>query len=152
VTVPAEAKLDAITRLRLLVEMGARGGMAKVDWRQQTRGFNYPQTEEDRQFPTNVVVELNNLVIGQIYIADDPADARGVLSHHSGIDPGSYGYLTELVIEGDALETLKRELTQTPVLRLRFAVPGDAQHAGGLSLYGETVGCYPLGPTLILEM
>ena len=152
VMIPTEVDATQISRIRLLAEMGARGGMAKVDWRQQTRGFNYPQTEEDKQFPTNVVVELNNVVIGEIHIADDPADARGVLSHHSGIDPGSYGYLTELVIDGNVLETLKRELAQAPALRVRFAVPGVADHAGGLSLYGETVGCYPLGPTLILEM
>ena len=36
-------------------------------------------------------------------------------------------------------------------LRLRFLVPRDEQPQGGLTLYGDAAGRYPLGPTVIVD-
>ena len=147
---PAEVDPTAIQRLRLRFEAGARAGLAKVDWPQERNGFNYPQTEE-QTFPTDLTVSINGIVIGQTRLPDDPADARGVLSHHHQVDPGSYGYLTEFVIEDTILERLLPTLTAQPSLRIRFAISPQADYPGGFALYGETRGCYPLGPTLFVE-
>ena len=39
---------------------------------------------------------VNGIELETVKFADDPADARGVLSHARGYDPGSYGYLTRV--------------------------------------------------------
>ena len=36
-------------------------------------------------------------------------------------------------------------------LRLRFLVPRDEQPQGGLPLYGDAAGRYPLGPAVIVD-
>jgi len=128
--------------------------MAKVDWPQRTYGTNYPQTELDKKYPTDLQVSINGITVGESHIPDDPADARGTLSHYHNHDPGSYGYLTEYVIAGEVLAALQETLADSEeerALTIRFTIPKDADHRGGLSLYGETLGCYPLGPTLVVE-
>jgi hypothetical protein len=145
---PAIIDRSSVQRLRLLFEASARAGMAKVDWPQQTYGFNYPQTEIDQQTPSTLQITINNLPVGELHLPDDPADARGVLSHYHGVDPGAYGERYEVLIQG---ETLAQLLSVAGALRIRFTVPADAQHRYGFALYGETTGCYPLGPTLIAE-
>jgi hypothetical protein len=149
VQLPPSVRSETIRSLRLLFEASARGGQAKVDWPQQTYGFNYPQTERDRQFPSDVTVLINEVVIAQVRLPDDPADARGVLSHYRGLDPGSYGYRTEIVVEG---EDLPQVLAAAPMLRIRFSVLAEAAAPGGFALYGETVGGYPLDPTVVVEI
>ncbi|MFN8445171.1 MAG: glycoside hydrolase family 2 TIM barrel-domain containing protein [Caldilineaceae bacterium] len=148
VVLPAEVDLTVVNQLRLLVELGARTAGARIDWPTRTYGFNYPQTETDRKIPSDVVVSINDIVIGTVHLPDDPADARGVLSHHANIEPGSYGFLTELTVDS---ATLKQLVSGTRTLHIRFAVPVDAAVRGGVSIYGETVGCWPVGPTVILS-
>ncbi len=164
VPLPADMDAGAVGRLRLLFEASARAGMAKVDWPERMNGLNYPQTEADKKHPSRVQVTVNDVALGEVDLPDDPADARGVLSHHHDLDPGSYGYLTELVLEGDALA---RALAGARYLRVRFTVPGEPEARdglrvyggllrsagayGGLALYGETLGRYPLSPTVLLE-
>jgi len=36
-------------------------------------------------------------------------------------------------------------------LRLPFLAPRDEQLQGGLTIYGYTAGCYPLGQTVIID-
>ena len=40
-------------------------------------GFNYPQTEVDRKHPTTVMVAINDLIVGEAQLPDDPADVAG---------------------------------------------------------------------------
>lgn len=143
--------LDArsVREMHFVFEAAARAGGAKVDWTQRTCGTNYPQTEVDKKFPSDLTISINDVVIGQVELPDDPADARGVLSHHRSIDPGSYGYLTELAIEQRSVAQI---FESQSTLRIRFSVLETAQHRGGLVLYGETLGCYPVAPTLILRI
>ncbi len=150
IALPHDLALNDIRRLRLRFEASARVGLAKIDWPQQRRGFNYPQTEE-RKTPSDITVSINETIIGTTSLPDDPADARGILSHHYAVDQGAYGYLTEFVVEGDVLETLHQTLTSQTPLRLRFAVPAEAKHRGGLALYGQTLGSYPMGLILFVE-
>ena len=58
------------------------------------------------------------------------------------------GFLTELTVDS---ATLKQLVSGTRTLHIRFAVPVDAAVRGGVSIYGETVGCWPVGPTVILS-
>jgi hypothetical protein len=147
---PADLPVGRVRRLRLRAEASARAGRAKVDWPGRASGHDYPQTEA-RRFPSDLLILLDDQPIGEVTLPDDPADARGALSHHRRVDPGSYGYLLDLTVEGAALEALQPALAAGQPLRLRLVVPPDAPHPGGLALYGETLGAYPLDPTLFYE-
>ena len=143
-SLPPELDPAAIRSVRVLLEAAARAGQHKVDWPQRTYGRNYPQTEPGKKFPSQVSVTLNGVDVATLTLPDDPADARGVLSHHHGIDPGAYGFLNEITISGKLLEAVRANGGGN--WRMRFAAT-----AGGLTLFGETTGAYPLAPTLILH-
>ena len=147
VPLPAGLAIGALQSARLCFEAGARTSQLRIDWPERTYGFNYPQTETNRKVPTELSVSLNGVTIGQVTLPDDPADARGVLSHHHGIDPGSYGFLTELVVDGS---TLQQALQGQSQLRVRFTVTGENLFPGGISLYGARTGSLPVEPTILL--
>ncbi|MCB0128584.1 MAG: hypothetical protein KDE58_40240, partial [Caldilineaceae bacterium] len=109
--------------------------------------LNYPQTEPGQEAPSDVVVTMNGVDVGTVHLPDDPADARGVLSHHRDVDPGSYGFLQDLSVDGD---TLKQILQDASSLQIRFTVP-SGDNANGFALFGETLGGYPVGPTLLFS-
>ena len=147
VPLPAELDTAAVGSLRLLFEAGARAGNSKVDWPQRTYGLNYPQTEPGKETPSDVVITINGMEVGTIDLPDDPADARGVLSHHHQIDPGSYGFLKDVVVAGDTLAAILQGATE---LHIRFTVPAGG-NSNGFALFGETLGGYPVGPTVLLS-
>jgi predicted transcriptional regulator len=137
--------------MHLRFEAGSRAGLAKVDWPRQARGMtDYPQTEEGKTYPSDLEISINGQLVGSVHLADDPCDARGALSHFRDHDPGSYGYLVELDVEGADLEAVRQTLGAARSLQLRFEIPADAVCRGGLSLYGETLGAYPVDPMLRL--
>ena len=150
-TLPDGLSLNDVTQLSCLFEAAAKAGGAKIDWPQRTYGLQYPQTEVDKKWPSQLIVSINGVQVGQTELPDDPADARGVLSHHRNIDPGAHGYLTELSMSEDDLAQLKLTAGNDRSLTIRFEVPADGANPGGLSLYGETLGCFPVGPTLLLH-
>lgn len=107
----------------------------------------YPMTDETT-FPSQVRVHIGDTVVGVFDLPDDPADHRGILSWHSQIgdgklrEAGSYGYLITAHIPPDALQ--KAAAARTIKVRLEV----DDSLPGGLALYGERFGRYPLDPTL----
>ena len=111
---------------------------------------SYPMTDETR-FPSNVRIRVNNKLIGTYMLEDDPADHRGILSWYSQPknnklnEAGSYGYL----INSDIPVQL---LSDSPdrIITIRFEV--DSALPGGLAIYGEKFGRYPLDPTLVFVM
>ncbi|MBX3012204.1 MAG: hypothetical protein KF832_11890 [Caldilineaceae bacterium] len=147
VALPAAVDTTTLRQLRLRFEAGARTSGLRIDWPERTYGFNYPQTEAERKIPSDVTIAINDVVIGQVQLPDDPADARGVLSHHHGVDPGSYGFLTEVVSDG---ATLQQALAGQKSLRIRFTVGEAGGYPGGFSLYGARLGSYPIEPTVFL--
>jgi len=126
---------------------------------------SYPMTDET-PFPSAVRVYITGSASGVFDLKDDPADHRGILSWHSQIrdyskpakdnddlsfrdfkggqlqEAGSYGYLLEARISPDALRKARAE----GVIRIRLEV--DDSLPGGLAIYGERFGRYPLDPTL----
>lgn len=149
--VPIGARNGKVSRLSLRCEAGARAGLAKVGWPARALRSDYPQTEEAK-YPSDLRVLVCGVPVGELTLADDPADARGALSHYRGVDPGSYGYLVDVSIEGAELEPIREVLAAGQPLRVRFEVPADAARRGGLALYGETLGRYPLDPTILLDV
>ena len=125
----------------------------------------YPMTDETT-FPGAVSIYVADSPIGVFDLADDPADHRGILSWHSQVrdyskpdkdkqelsfrdfkggrlhEAGSYGYLVEARISPDVLHKAQNQGT----IRIRLQV--DDSLPGGLAVYGERFGRYPLDPTL----
>ena len=112
---------------------------------------SYPMTDTNL-FPSAVSVRVNGVVAGTFPLADDPADHRGILSWHAQPhdkklrEAGSYGYLVRAVIPAGALAAAAE--SKEIVLRLEV----DAAQPGGLAIYGERFGRYPLDPTLVFEL
>ena len=108
---------------------------------------SYPMTDETR-FPSNVRIRVNGEAVGTFVLEDDPADHRGILSWYSQPrnsklnEAGSYGYLLNADVP---LQLLTASPDRT--LTIRFEV--DKSLPGGLAIYGEKFGRYPLDPTLV---
>jgi hypothetical protein len=112
---------------------------------------SYPMTDTVT-FPSKVRVHVNGLVAGTFNLADDPADHRGILSWRSQPhdrklrEAGSYGYLVQATLPEAALEAAAA--AKEIVIRLEV----DSALSGGLAIYGERFGRYPLDPTLVFTL
>lgn len=112
---------------------------------------SYPMTDTVT-FPSEVRVRVNGVVAGTFNLADDPADHRGILSWHAQPhdkklrEAGSYGYLVQATLPAEALVAA----AQAKEIVIRLEV--DSVLSGGLAIYGERFGRYPLDPTLVFTM
>jgi hypothetical protein len=112
---------------------------------------SYPMTAGE-PFPSEVRVRVNGIAAGTFDLPDDPADHRGVLSWHAQPhdkklrEAGSYGYLVQAVLPDEAI----REAARAGVIVVRLEV--DSALPGGLAIYGERFGRYPVDPTLVFQM
>lgn len=109
---------------------------------------SYPMTDESK-FPSAVKVRVNGHVTGTYFLEDDPADHRGILSWYSQprdnklYEAGSYGYLVKTSVPLSAVGT-----SRTLTIRLEV----DESVPGGLAIYGEKFGRYPMDPTVVLNV
>ncbi len=109
----------------------------------------YPMTDTSR-YPSAVSVKINGIFAGRYDLSNDPADHRGILSWHNQpqdkklYEAGSYGYRLGVNIPQKALELAR----STGELIIRLEV--DESLAGGLAIYGDKFGRYPMNPTVIL--
>ena len=149
---PDGVDLASLQTFSLLCEVAAKAGREKVDWERRVNRQDYPQTDIKR-FPTTVAVSVNGVHIATWHLPDDPADARGVLSHWRGTERGSYGYLMHAEVQMGTPEgtAILNRWCESKQLVIRFEVPWNAVHRGGLAVYGEQMGRYPLDPTIILK-
>jgi hypothetical protein len=148
--VPETIPLEGIERLTLLAELAAKAGDEKRDWSDRPGKEtlpHYPQTD-GKKTPTEVTLRINGVDVGSKTLADDPADARGALSHHRG-HQGTYGYLTKFVLEGPALERVLTTAGSERRLKVSFDVP-DRPGLHGLAIFGAGLGCYPVDPTVVI--
>ncbi len=108
----------------------------------------YPMTDEVR-FPSSVRIRVNGTAVGLSELPDDSADHRGILSWFSQKrdrhlrEAGSYGYMVSAQLPA----TVLRDAFKQKELVIRLEV--DQALPGGLAIYGERFGRYPLDPTLI---
>ncbi len=157
VRLPSAVREQDVSEIRLLFEGAARAGLAKVDARfpgavwSRKKPTDYPQTDATK-WPSDVTVWISGVPVETVPFPDDPADARGVLSHRAGIDPGSYGYLTTVRLAGQKLADALKHAREKGFLCVRFEVAKDAVHRGGFSLYGDRLGGYPVAPTLFFKL
>ncbi|CAA9236857.1 MAG: GH2 [uncultured Chloroflexi bacterium] len=144
---------ERLTGLRMRFEAGARNARSRLGWPdyRYVLPTDYPQTEA-RKRPSDLAVSVNGVVVGRSRLADDPADARGVLSFHlqDDFEFGSYGYLTTLEADATTAASIVREAKDGAVT-VRFEV-GAGGARGGLNLYGKRMGSTPVTPTLFLDI
>jgi hypothetical protein len=111
----------------------------------------YPMTDTVR-FPSAVRVRVGGQAAGVFDLPDDPADHQGILSWHSQRrdrklrEAGSYGYLVTATFPTAALQAAAA--AKEIVIRLEV----DESLPGGLAIYGERFGRYPLDPTLVFTL
>jgi hypothetical protein len=129
-----------------LFEASSKARRERVDWPERSNRRDYPQTDAARQWPSTLAVIFNDRPIERLTLPDDPADARGVLSHLAGVEPGSHGELVDGQIT--LTDSDRARMRAGEPLILRLAVPNDAPHPGGLCLFGAGTGELPLEPTL----
>jgi hypothetical protein len=166
VKVPDNIDLQAVSSISLVFEASAkqlygkdRTDAAKMDsdymrgkgTLDNSRNPNsYPMTDE-KKYPSAVKVRVNGQVTGTYFLDDDPADHRGILSWYSQprdnklYEAGSYGYLVNSPIP---LNLIKDSQSRTITIRLEV----DDSLPGGLAIYGEKFGRYPLDPTIVFNM
>ena len=97
---------------------------------------------------------MNGVPAGVFDLANDPADHRGLLSWHAQqreakarlSEAGSYGELVSASLPAAAVEAAARD--GEIVLRLEV----DESLPGGLAVYGEASGRYPLDPSVVLTL
>ena len=160
---PAGLKVGDVAEADFRVEVSAKQLFGKDREGAQTRGGDfmrgkgthdpssnpnsYPMTDETR-FPSAVRVRVAGRTVGAFDLQDDPADHRGILSWHSQKrdrklrEAGSYGYL----IKAHIPKAVLAEAASTGEITLRLEV--DDALPGGLAIYGERFGRYPLDPTI----
>lgn len=108
---------------------------------------SYPMTDT-LKYPSMVRITVNGQSIGSFYLEDDPADHRGILSWfsqpHNGKlnEAGSYGYLIKASVPKEVIQKMSEQK-----LKIRFEV--DKSLPGGLAIYGERFGRYPVDPSVI---
>ncbi|MDX9753019.1 MAG: glycoside hydrolase family 2 TIM barrel-domain containing protein, partial [bacterium] len=111
----------------------------------------YPMTDEEK-FPSLVRVRAMGELAGSFELSDDSADHRGILSWHAQPrdkklrEAGSFGYLISAALTPEMLQKAKEQ--KELVIRLEV----DAALPGGLAIYGENFGRYPLDPSIIFVM
>ena len=111
---------------------------------------SYPMTDT-KKYPSMVRIKVNGETIGTSVLEDDPADHQGILSWFSQPqnrklnEAGSYGYLVKMSVPKHLIQDSSKK-----TLTIRFEV--DESMPGGLAIYGERFGRYPVDPTLIFVM
>jgi hypothetical protein len=166
-TWPAELKVEEISQASFLMEASAKQlfGKDRTSSEKTEGDFmrgegthdpslnpnSYPMTDE-KTFPSAVRVRVADQAIGMVDLPDDPADHRGILSWYSQKqdgrlrEAGSYGYLITLPIPRELLIAASQSGEIVIRLEVEEALPG------GLAVYGERFGRYPLDPTIVFVM
>lgn len=112
----------------------------------------YPGSKND--WPSDITVWINDREIGIIHSPGDYGDRHGRLTPSWWADYNTqYGdlwwisinekecFLNEVRISDENLNTLR--LSEGDSIRFRIGVKPDAQHCGGMNLFGHQFGDYP---------
>ncbi len=135
IRLPKDLELRAMTSMELLFEASAA-----------YPGFR--QTEPEK-YPSEVTCSVNGVEVGTVTLPDSPADTRGALSYINGV-PGKYGYLNRVRVDGEKVKAIQSKLTDG-ALTIRYEVKANAKHTGGLVIYGERLGRYPVDPMVVIS-
>ncbi len=148
--IPAEAAVSDLSMIVFDAEMSAKAAGEKLDWPARKTPHDYPQTDRTK-WPTDVRVRFNGVEVHRQTLPDDPADARGVLTHLHKHHPGSYGWAVRAKTTPATLREILPGLARDRTLAIRIEVPADAEHRGGLAVFGDRLGRVGLDPQCVLQ-
>ncbi|MFQ6131344.1 MAG: glycoside hydrolase family 2 protein [Armatimonadota bacterium] len=148
---PQEIPTEQLSSVSLLLEASAKAGDERLAWPARKKPVDYPQSDKEFQWPTELVVSIQGQQVERTTLPDDPADARGVLSHRYGFHPGSYGWLVHAQLESNEHSQALAAIRRSRRITIRLEVPQSAKKRGGLAVFGERLGRYPTDPTVILQ-
>lgn len=143
-TVYFEASSKFLYEKDILKGSNAPSGEYMLGFRTKpTKNPNTYYMTDEYKYPTKVRVFVDNEQVDVIWLPDDPADSRGVLSWMSQPtdnrhlnDAGSYGYLCRVEVPSRLIP----EISKKGRFTLRLVVDDVP---GGLALYGSKCGRYP---------
>ncbi|MBN2476815.1 MAG: hypothetical protein JXB62_19565 [Pirellulales bacterium] len=144
---PAFVRHAIPSQVVLMAELATKADAQRLDWPSVRQLSDYPQTQSHKH-PGTVKVRLLDRTLWEFELPDDPADARGVLSHQALYHGGSYGYLVRRKADLTKYVTLREALLGESTISLVFST---ASEGCGLSLYGRQLGRYPIDPTIIIQ-
>jgi hypothetical protein len=145
--VPAAVVKAKPKTFELLLEVASKTGREKVDWPERVNSQDYPQTD-GRKWASTMGISINGHRVARLELPDDPADARGVLSHLKKVEHGSHGEIVAL--KGELPPEAIADIAAGKPIVVRLFVPEDGNR-GGLSVYGVDTGAYPFNPTITLH-
>jgi hypothetical protein len=108
----------------------------------------YPMTDEQTT-PSVISVFINGIKAKSQTLPDDPADHRGILSWHNQLkdkklrEAGSYGYIVNIPLTKN---DFKKAASQG---FLSVKIQSDSN--GGVALYGEDFGRYPVNVSVVVK-
>ncbi len=105
-----------------------------------------PQTDDDR-WPSRARVIIGETQAARVALHDQPADARGALSHMHGL-LGRYGEL----VRASVVDNAARAAVRDGIVRVRIVAEDAAAGRGGLTVYSSRAGCCPCDVTLLVEL
>ena len=146
--IPASIVKAKPASFTVMFEAAAKNDRKQVDWPSRANAQDNPQTDE-RLNPSTIDVLMNGQKVERFKLPDDPADAKGVLSHLRRIEHGGYGYHFTTDPTRFPAATLE-DLNAGKPLVLTFLVFVDAADKNGLTLYGADAGAFPFDPTLVI--
>ena len=109
ISLPATVIKSHPESIYYLFQASSKANRERVDWPQRVNRQDYPQTDIARTWPSSLAVSLNGRLVERINLPDDPADARGVLSHLAGVEHGSHGELVDGKIDLTDLDRARSE-------------------------------------------
>jgi hypothetical protein len=131
--------------VEFLLEASSKAGREKVDFADHKNPQDYPQTDAQK-WPSTLTIGINGAPAVGTGLADDPADARGVLSHLNRVEHGSHGELIRLDVP--LTEEVRADLAAGKPLEVSIGTLDNAEQIGGLALFGENSGAFPFDPTV----
>lgn len=137
--IPDSISLDAIESVSFEAEMSAAGDDRLLDWPEVRRLSDQPQSDE-KETPSEVRVRFNGRETESTRLSRAPNDIRGSLSRAAEYPHSIYGEFQHF--------TLKSPKLGARDLDVRIEVV----HGAGLSLFGSSMGRFPLDPRVVLHM
>ncbi len=114
------------------------------------RGPGSPETSDDPSgtHPGAIHVTIWDHELWAASLPDNPADSRGVLSHHARFRDGAYGDLLRRRIDLTNVPQLREAIYQQEWFPLVFHTDGPHSQ---VSIFGRKLGRYVIDPTLIIQ-
>jgi hypothetical protein len=163
ITLPESTRNASVSEIEVIFEAGAKVVLGKdkemitskpndisyMHGAKMDPGMNINSyfMSDEIYHPSHVDVSVEGEHLRTIYLQDDPADSRGVLSwHYQSNDrkleeAGSYGYLHRIRIPSRLVARILDKSSFT----LRLSVlAGTPEGEGGLAIYGRNSGRYPI--------